>query len=1421
MQTQADFDISPADILAVQQLLQTQTSLLFTPEGRDELQYLLAPILCKNSNQQAEFYRIYQIYLAKDLQSDNHSPTSKKSIEKSNSFRWWYLLIGLIGLLLLISKFGFKQDISTAKIQFERPKNQIHIGDTLRIKNTSVVDASIPVVYEWTYLNKKNKQVEHQQKGVDFNFSIPETGRDYLKTLRLTGRNSETEKILGVDSITLPIYCKNPPIIHEIIIEDTLLTAGSPLPFSAEVTQNNLAFSWKFGDGDTSSFVAPIHTYEKNGNYMVKLTVRDTVNRLGKCESSLQTYLKLTTKDLKEEVIATTAFALQKAPPKTVLQSKAWTYIILMLLLTAAGWSWLQWFMRPFLEQPPKDYFKATESKASKPLLELIQPTFLQFEIANLLRKRQASRRKEMALAKTLQATVEKGGYSELHYQFKSKPTEYLALVELADNTPDHIDLAKYLSDFFVKQDVLLQTFFYKNEFDKIWNPRFPDGISLRKLYELFPENRLLVFGDTNRLVANWQHTKQLPAAWMQLANQWQHQVVCTNTAIPDQLFASIPFDITLSFFSADLAGVSQAINYLEETTTAPVDQTATWVNQTKANKFVLTEFNEKQQTNFQSQHPEIYRWFLALTVYPSSSLSTIIAIGKSLKIAPTYDKLQALMPLANLQQTNSDSSLWLNNWEKLPVSDERLARQAVATELKNILAQPTTKDIDTTELKNSLVIQEFALNPHELAPQKKVRYLYQTGRLSDLQLTELDLIIQRHTTNYRSGEINGETFINFLNDALEKQQKVNIPWNIRYFWWAISLSLASLLLGSSMYFSKNERLKDSFKIAKSEAARLNNLAVDYYTEELAIPENQVTKPSELGFVFKGVNPISTTAGQFLGQAILVDSTFEKAHLNYQKLMYNDGLTHYQSYLDNNNYPLAKAKYPLTLVLKYPLFKDTVVYHSAMLTLANIHHLLNEQDSTCQLLSILEDLRDKELLSKIQQLKKQAVYCADEPVPVSINGQVIDKKTLKGLRNVSIKYNKQQVQSDENGFYQLQIIKTPNQANAAITYYHPNYQTATKNIEFTSDNLSLPIIQLKPSTTIRYTINGQIINGQTKNPLSNISISNTTSNQNGYFHYTYTGEKEIIINIDTKGYLPYQQVFALDKLPNPLVIELMPIASRIALSAFDFPVPPMIIVPSGTFTMGCTAEQEYVCQLDERPAHKVQLDSFEIGKYEITNEEFAAFLNDYGSTTIKSGTYAGKTIVKSNRQGVQLTDDGTWQAEDNYRTYPAIGIAHHGAVEYCTWLSKKTGQTWRLPTEAEWEYAARGGPKNVGYIFAGSNNLESVAWCYKNSFEKGSQHPNYGTNPVGQRKSNALGIHDMSGNVFEWINGWYQEDAYEQYSTKLAVNPTDARTGEKRMLRGGSWYLYSKDDARVSNRISVPENTQGNVNGFRVVRILE
>jgi len=222
----------------------------------------------------------------------------------------------------------------------------------------------------------------------------------------------------------------------------------------------------------------------------------------------------------------------------------------------------------------------------------------------------------------------------------------------------------------------------------------------------------------------------------------------------------------------------------------------------------------------------------------------------------------------------------------------------------------------------------------------------------------------------------------------------------------------------------------------------------------------------------------------------------------------------------------------------------------------------------------------------------------------------------------------------------------------------------------------------------------------------------------------------------------------------------------------------MVSVKGGTFKMGHEDGPDY-----ETPVHTVSLDDFYIGKYEITNEQFSHFLNDYGSINVKDGQHKGaKMIYYSDKEerdwGINQTESG-WQPSGGYKNYPVVYVTWYGANEYCKWAGG------RLPTEAEWEYAARGGVKtdyamSQHYKYAGSNNIDDVAWYDNNSDTK--------THKVGTKNPNELGIYDLSGNVFEWCQDWYNED---YYSKSPKNNPVNLTKSKYKVLRGGSYYSSS------------------------------
>ncbi|MCU0450279.1 MAG: formylglycine-generating enzyme family protein [Bernardetiaceae bacterium] len=232
------------------------------------------------------------------------------------------------------------------------------------------------------------------------------------------------------------------------------------------------------------------------------------------------------------------------------------------------------------------------------------------------------------------------------------------------------------------------------------------------------------------------------------------------------------------------------------------------------------------------------------------------------------------------------------------------------------------------------------------------------------------------------------------------------------------------------------------------------------------------------------------------------------------------------------------------------------------------------------------------------------------------------------------------------------------------------------------------------------------------------------------------------------------------------------------LNPADLPLEPdMVLVDGGSFLMGSNdGEQE------EKPIHKVSVGSFYLAKTEVTVAQYREFCR------------------ATNRQ---MPEEPKWGWQDHF---PIVNVSWKDAQAYCDWLAQKTGQKFRLPTEAEWEFAARGGKKTQKYHFAGSNTIEEVAWFDKNS--------NKQAHGVGSKKPNELGLYDMTGNVWEWVADWFGEDYYANSPER---DPQGPRTGAMRVMRSGSYVNYPGDN-RIAIRISNMPDDTGPFFGFRVAK---
>ena len=208
----------------------------------------------------------------------------------------------------------------------------------------------------------------------------------------------------------------------------------------------------------------------------------------------------------------------------------------------------------------------------------------------------------------------------------------------------------------------------------------------------------------------------------------------------------------------------------------------------------------------------------------------------------------------------------------------------------------------------------------------------------------------------------------------------------------------------------------------------------------------------------------------------------------------------------------------------------------------------------------------------------------------------------------------------------------------------------------------------------------------------------------------------------------------------------------------------MIYVKSGTFIMGATSEQTGAYS-DELPAHSVTLGNYYIGETEVTQELWTAVMGSNPSRF-----------------------SGNMQC-------PVEMVSWNDCQTFISKLNELTRATFRLPTEAQWEFAARGGNNSQGYIYSGSNTIDDVAWYASNSSST--------THPVKTKAPNELGIYDMSGNVWEWCSDWWGG-----YTSSAQTDPTGPNTGSRRVFRGGSWYSIA-----THSRITIRDNCAPSISG--------
>jgi len=236
---------------------------------------------------------------------------------------------------------------------------------------------------------------------------------------------------------------------------------------------------------------------------------------------------------------------------------------------------------------------------------------------------------------------------------------------------------------------------------------------------------------------------------------------------------------------------------------------------------------------------------------------------------------------------------------------------------------------------------------------------------------------------------------------------------------------------------------------------------------------------------------------------------------------------------------------------------------------------------------------------------------------------------------------------------------------------------------------------------------------------------------------------------------------------------------------------------------------------DERPVHRVHVDDVLIGVQPVTNAEYARFVRDTGHRApavyelplvVTAGGAERERVFRETGVPYAWTD---FAPPQDHADHPVTLVRYEDAAAYCTWLSSVTGRSFRLPTEAEWEKAARGGMESKQYPWG--DRLDPARANY---LQEPGQKRSHGTSPCRQFPANGYGLFDMAGNVWEWVQDWY-DPGY--YSSSPEQNPAGPAGGTLRIVRGGGWLVSDPRLLSCSHRHRVPPDTYSYSIGFRVV----
>ncbi len=1096
----AGFYISPATRLRLIKLLHSVGTVhLKKPE---KLKYLLCPIIAKSTAEQAQFYELFDRYwkeISKPLPQESvKGGIHAQVLAKIPKWLWLIPIILFLGTLAaLIYREIQISSIPQPITQASHPST-VKLGETVNCKNISAHHDSLHTKFQWELINPNTNEIELLDSAYHWSFVLNETGGHHQRNIRLISYH-EPDAFRDTFNSPFPIsfLCNNPPEVA-IPKENLNLNIGDAFPMEVITKEIDLTYEWNFGDGTTKNGKSINHSFKEAGTFTIELICKRP-DADGLCETKLSKIANVGNDK------AFLAFkSLERDEMELIAQFGLGTWLLMGLLSIAIIYFWVKWGTRkaPSVQEDDEDlksksrvpdrgpYFIPFKNRES--YIRIEQPLF---RFADVLRQRQEGIRQKVDVPATINATISSGGFPRLFLARDTTPTEYLFLIDEQSAHSHQAKLFEYLISFLGEKDVLVETYHYNTQFHRFWNRQHPKGIHPDMLRRLYPNHRLVIMGDAHAMLdpfSNNQHA--IKPELKALFKQWKFRLLLSPLPESSWTYREGVLHDFFSVFPSDLEGLTAATAHLESgREEEDLVSFKVWREQISTG-IVDPDVNYRRwrtlenHRDYLKDRPDLLNWLCGIAVYPKPNWDVSIAIGHTMKdfgVEVTYDNLLLLARIPWLQTGRIAPKLREELLEHLSPAMLNAAREAVTEELSAV-QELVENSHASRQWEIEHAIQNYALNPGDIANQELLRRLHKKGWFSKKQKAELSNTYYQYqkespTVSQKSTFFDKATpaipdFEDFLNPS-ETKDELPRPFYTRDFYWAFGTSLLYILMflfiwnyGSTpeLYrwvFQKEpvpiyetNQLKDYFfvkEVARTDSSVwYNNRAIETYYHTQDYSEWERT-PSAADSILERFNR-GIDALEFLNRAVQYDPNYELAKTNLGRLLYNQGVADYHIFY----YDLLDGGTKTSInEFHHALAFDSVrldVLHGLGLSHYYQGEIASNEDSiwldsAIYYLAQLEPTGFFDTLSLFPNLKSILTGSVDEAT-IQISGSVVDASTNRGITSVNIRINSPDfianVMTDASGNYVFELPESQRNTTVSVRATKSGYQGFYPGIQY-------------------------------------------------------------------------------------------------------------------------------------------------------------------------------------------------------------------------------------------------------------------------------------------------------------------------------------------------------------------------------------